>query len=219
MTTRKDDAEVIERMERGEAPATDEAATREPYQRLMERIADLDVVEPPPGWVERAVERWDRSAVPPSPGSGRLLAWGGIGAAVLALAAAVVILPRCREGARRPAFSMAVTHRGAVRAGDAAVGDDLTVRTGLRADREVELRLYRDGRLVARCPGDARCTTAAGALELVYTTDLAGSYQAAEIVGPAPIAAPRAGGTLEDDNLDVRRGGATFTTRPALRVE
>lgn len=51
------DAEIVERMERGvSALSADEAATREIYQRLIRRIRDL--VEPPERAEERLMERW-----------------------------------------------------------------------------------------------------------------------------------------------------------------
>jgi hypothetical protein len=62
------DAALIERMERGVAAESDEeSAARAPYQRLIERIGDLDVVEPPrAGSIARS-----------SDGSGRRRARGG----------------------------------------------------------------------------------------------------------------------------------------------
>lgn len=53
------DAEIVERMERGvPALSADEASTREVYRRLIGRIRDLELVEPPPGSEERMMARW-----------------------------------------------------------------------------------------------------------------------------------------------------------------
>lgn len=46
MQTSPPDDDEIDRLELG------------PYERLIARIGDLDDVEPPPGWEDRAVARW-----------------------------------------------------------------------------------------------------------------------------------------------------------------
>src|SRR5512140_1531028 len=91
------DAEVVERLGRDlRAQSQDEEETRAVYQRLIGRIGDLDLVEPAPGWEDRAVERWRRetkprrTAQPP-----RRVPWRPIAAAVavaVAIVAALVLL-------------------------------------------------------------------------------------------------------------------------------
>ena len=45
------DSDMIERLDAGEpARSPEEAAAREPYLRLIERLRDLQEVDPPPGW-------------------------------------------------------------------------------------------------------------------------------------------------------------------------
>jgi hypothetical protein len=54
-----DDLDVIDRLDAGLPPSSpEEAAARAPYERLTARIRDLEDVEPPAGWKERAVARW-----------------------------------------------------------------------------------------------------------------------------------------------------------------
>jgi hypothetical protein len=54
-----DEDDVIERLDDGVPPSSpEEALARAPYERLFERIRDLEDIEPPAGWKERAVARW-----------------------------------------------------------------------------------------------------------------------------------------------------------------
>ena len=51
--------DLIERLDAGLPPRdAAEAHAREPYERLIMRIRDLEDPEPAPGWEERAVARW-----------------------------------------------------------------------------------------------------------------------------------------------------------------
>jgi hypothetical protein len=61
-TKARDEADdVFDRIDPGlPARSPEEAAAREPYERLITRIRDLDKMEPPPGWEDRAVARWRR---------------------------------------------------------------------------------------------------------------------------------------------------------------
>lgn len=213
------DAELIDRMERDvDSESADETAARVPYQRLIERIGDLDVVEPPPGWVERAVDRWERSTAPPPTRPRRRWApWGGLLAAAITAAVLIVLVPRCRDDGDPDRFEVAVTRIGSSRTGGAAVGDTLSIHAPRRAGDAVELRVYRDRVLIARCPGDARCRSTAGALELVLALDVPGTYQAIALTGRAPLPEPGSTG-LELDVLEARKAGARIERRPPIDV-
>src|SRR5512140_283624 len=105
------DAEVVERLERDlPAQSKDEEETRAVYQRLIGRIGDLDLVEPAPGWEDRAVERWRREAKPRRTAkSPRRVPWRPIAAGVAAatVAALALLIPRCGDH-ELPALQVAV---------------------------------------------------------------------------------------------------------------
>ncbi len=199
------DAELVDRMERDVDPeSADEAAARVPYQRLIERIGSLDVVEPPPGWVERAVDRWERStAAPPIK---RRRRWVLAAAAVAIAVAIVAVMTLSRGGGGEPdRFRVAVTRLGAPRTDGAAVGDVLELHAPRRGRDAVELRVYRDRVLVARCPGDARCGVTERAIELAWRLDVPGAYHAIAITSDAPLPTRPSRG-LELDLLDLPTG-------------
>ena len=58
------DDDLVYRLELGLPPQSpEEALAREPYERLIARIGDLELIEPLPGWEDRAVARFrDRRA-------------------------------------------------------------------------------------------------------------------------------------------------------------
>lgn len=59
---RMTDYDVIERLDAGEPPRTsEEARAREPYERLIARLRDLALIDPPSGWEGRAMARWRAS--------------------------------------------------------------------------------------------------------------------------------------------------------------
>lgn len=215
MTDNRDD-ELIDRIEAGVTPTDDaEIAARAPYERLIGRLKELDRREPPAGWGERvdARVRAERDAE-----RRRQRRWWAGGAAV-ALGAAIVVVIVVRGGDERPAPvgpRVAVVARdGTMRSGSAAVGDRLRVDAP-RAQTHVELRVYRDAVLVARCPGDAACVDGDRlAIELPLTD--AGAYQVLVLSARAPL--PEPGPTLDADILAARRVGATIETKPLLLVE
>lgn len=55
------DEEIVERWDRGIPPETPgETGRRQLYERLAQRIRDLEDILPLPGWEKRAVDRWRR---------------------------------------------------------------------------------------------------------------------------------------------------------------
>ncbi|MCW5801067.1 MAG: hypothetical protein KIT31_01545 [Deltaproteobacteria bacterium] len=210
------DAEIVERMERGlPARSQEEEETRAAYQRLIDRIGDVEQVQPPPGWEDRAMERWRREAQPRP--ARRRVPWRPIagGITIAAVVATVVLWSRC--GAREaPALEVAVDRTGPPsRQEAAAVGDTLRVR--VRVDEpHVELRVYRDQVLIARCPGDDRCRRDGASLAIGVVMDRPGRYEAIRLASGAPLPAPRAG--LDVDELAAREHGARVAREPPITV-
>lgn len=214
------DAEVVERLER-DLPARSEGEeeTRAVYQRLIGRIGDLDRVEPAPGWEDRAVERWRREAKPRrTVKPRRRVSWRPIAAvmAVATVASLVWLIPRCGDRAR-PALQVAVERTGPPdRQGGPAIGD--TLRAQVRVDGpHVELRVYRDQVLVARCPGDDRCRRDGASLSIGVVMDGPGEYAAIRLSSREPLPVPQAKG-LDVDVLTARERGARVASEPPITV-
>lgn len=213
------DADVVERMERDlPAQSKSEEETRAVYQRLIGRIGDLDLVEPAPGWEDRAVERWRRDAKPRRPAKPpRRVLWRPIAAAaVAAFAVLMVLVLRCGDR-EVPALQVAVEGMGASnRTRGPAIGD--TLRASVRVDEpHVELRIYRDRVLVARCPGDARCRPDGTNLSIGLVMDSPGRYDVLRISSREPLPPPQAKG-LEVDVLTAQERGASVTSEPPITV-
>lgn len=213
------DAELVERMER-ELPARSEGedATRAVYQRLIGRIGELDLVEPDPGWEDRAVARWRREAKPRRAAAPpRRRPWYPIAAAAVAAFAALAwLVPRCGERAL-PALQVAVERTGpANRQRGAAIGD--TLRAQIRVDAPaVELRVYRDRVLVARCPGDERCRRDGASLSIGLVIEAPGTYEAIRLSSRAALPPPQPTG-LEVDVVTARESGASVASEPPVTV-
>lgn len=213
------DAEVVERLERDlPAQSKDEEETRAGYQRLIGRIGDLDLVEPAPGWEDRAMERWRREAEPRRTAKPpRRMPWRPIAAvvAVATVASLVLLIPRC-DG-ERPALQVAVERAGPPnRQSGPAIGDLL--RAHVRVDGpHVELRVYRDQVLVARCPGDDRCRRDGASLSIGLVMDSPGQYAAIRLSSSEPLPPPQARG-LDVDVLTARERGARVAIEPPITV-
>lgn len=215
------DAEVVERLER-ELPARSEGEeeTRAVYQRLIGRIGDLELVEPAAGWEDRAVERWQREAKPrrPAKPTRRRVSWRPIAAAMAAatVAALVLLIPRC--GDREPPVLAVVVKRTGPpsRQGAPAIGD--TLRVGVRVDGpHVELRVYRDQVLIARCPGDDRCRRDGASLAIELVMDIAGRYEGIRLSSRESLPPPQATG-LDVDLLTARERGARVEREPPITI-
>ena len=217
MTTDRDD-ELIDRIEAGVAPASDdEAVARAPYERLIGRLKELDRREPPAGWAERVDARVRVERDHERRRRRRL--WAGGVAAALGAAIVVVIVVRGGDERTPPAGTrVAVVARdGTMRSGAAAmVGDVLRIHAP-RTQAHVELRVYRDAVLVARCPVDAACVLDDDRLAIDLPLTDAGAYEVVVLSSRSPLPAP--GATLDVDILAARRAGATIERRPMVRVE
>lgn len=211
MTDDQRDDELLARIAAGVPPAdADEAAARAPYQRLVDQLRG---VGEPAGLGQRIDNRLREEAA-----RERRRRWwlgGGLALAAAATVAALVLRPRTTP---RPRLAVAVTARdGAVRRGAAAVGDTLR----LDADppgAHGELRVYLDGRLVARCPGAGACHTDGRRLHLEVPAADPGAYRVVVLGSASPIPAPGADG-IDSDLLAARTAGATVVTREPIVVE
>ena len=74
-----------------------------------------------------------------------------------------------------------------------------------RARAHNELRIYREGKLFAQCPGDAPCRDVAGKITLDLHMDLAGTYNVMALHSDQPI--PEPVGSLDADKRLLRRAG------------
>lgn len=185
---------------------------------LIAKLASLDVIEPPPGWVDRAVDRWEQSRQPQAaPPPRRRWRWGAAAAAmVAAVAAAVVFVPRCGASSHDE-LVVAVAHRGPPdRAGGTAVGDTMTA-TAKVSGPHVELRIYRDGRLIVRCPGDAACLRDGAKLTVAFTFDRPGRYQVVALGATSELPEPTPQG-MTLDLLQASERGARVARQPAFDV-
>lgn len=196
---------MIDRLDAGEAPSSSqEAEARAPYERLIQRIRDLEDSAPPIGWENRAAQRW--SAVRARRRASIVV--GTMAAAGLALA---ILLPLCGARTAERAFQVAVSAApGVLRRGDHAVGDVLHARVRVE-QTYVELRLYLTNplgsRLLVRCPGTEPCRRAASFIEVDWTLAEPGTYRVVTLSSESVIPLP-VDGTIDRDLLEARRAGA-----------
>jgi len=214
------DAEVVERMERDlPAQSKDEEETRAVYQRLIGRIGDLDLVEPAPGWEDRAVERWRREAKPRRAAKPpRRVPWRPIAAvaAMATVAALALLIPRCGDR-KLPALVVKLERTGPQSRQPGPAIDD-TLNASVRVDEPyVELRVYRDRVLIARCPGDDRCRREGARLSIKLVMDVAGRYEAIRLSSREPLPPPQATG-LEVDELRWKEPGVHEAREPPITV-
>lgn len=178
---------------------------------IIERIASLDVIEPPPGWQERAYQHWKQQAPAPRHDIGR---WLVAALVILATVAAIVVVPRCRTAAPTGVTVAMELSPTQDRDGRRAV-KRLTPRLVTPAVH-AELRVYRDGALIARCPGDAGCRRGDGVLAIELLTPTAGRY---EVVGlTSKVAIPPSTGQLELDLIEARDASASTERRAPIEV-
>ena len=209
MTSRSssdEDPGMIERLDAGEPPrSADEAQARAPYEKLLGRIRDLDDIDPPPGWEDRAVSRWSAARRKRRRG-----ALAGAAASVVIAAAAVILLRPCASPATHRLELAEIIERGSQRRGNAAVGDRLHARA--RVDQpHVELRVYRGTQRVARCPDEPPCRRDAAALQIDWDLTEAGMYEVVVLSSASSI--PPGDGTLDRDLLDARGAGVSIESQ------
>jgi hypothetical protein len=201
----EDDPGLIERLDAGEPPGSpEEAQARAPYERLFQRIRDLDDIAPSNGWEDRAVARWSTARSRRRVGIALGLT------AAMGLAAAALLQP-CAARTSEPGLQVAVSAaRGAPRRGDHVVGDVLHARA--RIERaHVDLRIYLDTRLVARCPGTEQCRRDASIVELDWKLVEPGTYRVVVFSSSSDIPPP-VDGTVDQDLLEARNAGASSAT-------
>ncbi len=208
------DDDLLDRLDAGREPASpEEAAAREPYLRLLERIRNLPPVEPDAGWQGRAEVRWQAARAAERRRRNR------IGLAIAGALAAAAMIALWRRGGRDPEPDLQVavlSADGAARGGDPAVDDLLRVVVRTRA-AHAELRLYLDANLLARCPGATGCRVAPGTLQLDLRLAAPGAYRV--IVLRAATVIPTPGDTgLDSDLLDARAAGATVERWPPIMI-
>lgn len=202
-----EDVAWLEARERGAATLPPiEAARAAAYGELQGLIAALPDEAAPAGWeVDVMAALATASPAPRAPVRGRRR-WvrGAAGvAAVAGVAALVIVLQPPVAPDAVPAMTIV---RGQGGRGDgtagAAIGDVLRVDVAAGAG---ELRIYRDDReVVARCPGQAGCTQAAGHLTVELPLTAPGRYRAVYLQ-PAPRAPLREPtGTLDGDLASCR---------------
>ncbi|HEU4727528.1 MAG TPA: hypothetical protein VFT22_06560 [Kofleriaceae bacterium] len=200
-TSSPDEDAMIERLDAGEPPSSpEEAQARAPYERVIERVRDLQDIAPRAGWENRAFQRWSGAR------RKRRIRGAAIATAAAVAALAAIVLWHPCAASRSGGLEVAVlTPAGSTRRGDAAVGDVLRARAPLGA-AQVELRVYLGTTLVARCPGSAQCRGDASAIEIDWKTTERGDYQIVMLSSASSI--PAGGGILERDLLDARTTGA-----------
>lgn len=196
---------MLERLDAGEPPGSpEEAQARAPYERLVERIRDLDDIAPAAEWEDRAVARWSSART-----RRRVRIALGLTASV-GLAAAILLQP-CTTQTTAHGLQVAVsTAAGVSRRGDHAVGDVLHVQA--RTDRaHVDLRVYLNTRLVARCPGSEQCRRDASLVQIDWKLMEPGTYEVVMLSSASDIPPP-VHGTIERDLLEARNAGASSVT-------
>lgn len=200
------DPDVIERLDAGEPPRSpEEAQARAPYERLLERVRDLDEIAPSAGWEDRAMARWSQARHKRR--RGIAIALGTTTAVALA---AVLLLQPCRASDASRLEVAVVTDHGSTSRGDATVGQVLRVRGPL--DRpQVDLRIYVGTRRIARCPGSAACAHEASGLQIDWKLAEPGRYQIVLLSSASSI--PAGDGTIDGDLLEARSAAATIEIR------
>jgi hypothetical protein len=161
------------------------------HAELGDLLGDLPTGAPDESWhaevLRQATAPVETSQPQPQPQpqqTRRIYRWVIVGSfAAAAAIAALILIPRSRpHDGDEPKIS--IRHGDLVRgdAQEAAVGDQLTVRARPRGASE--LRVYRDGALVARCPGGPGCRSSAdGEHILELRLDAPVQYQVILVIG------------------------------------
>ena len=190
---------------------------RAAYRAIAKGIAELPAEEPPAGWERKLLERIPGSVQPlPAPRPSRSR-WGAILLAAAVAAALLFFLLRRPPQDERIALAQDVRHAGSDhRSGGAALGDELTAR-GPRDPKGAELRIYRDGALVVRCPSDARCTGDARSVQVSLKLEARGTYRVLSITGGGALPEPT--GSLDADAAAATASGAGVEMGAPITVD
>jgi hypothetical protein len=153
--------------------------------------------------IEQALSTLGAEAAPPLGWEARVLAaqparrqapWWRWALVVPAAAGAVLVWRLLRPGEpARMQLAMTVTPHGPVvrSASGASLGDSMTLE--VRGARQRILWIYREGRLLISCPGDARCQPSATALRLTWAVQDLGSYAVIAAASATALPAPSGG--------------------------
>jgi hypothetical protein len=184
---------------------------------MIDRLRELPPIEPPAGWEDRAVARMRAARAAERR---RLVVGVGLAAAAAAAVVLVLLRPPPAPGPRGLQVAVAAPE-GVVRRGPAAIGDRLRAQAPWSAG-EVELRVYRGDRLVARCPSAGTAATCRRTgphreLELVLELREAGVYRIVALSAAGPLPAPGTDG-LDADLLRARSAGAAVERGDAVQV-
>ena len=208
-----DDDRLLSDLLDGKAADGDEGAQRRaPYERLVAMLREA----PSPGWGRRIDARVEHALRAQRRRRGVLL---GVGAAI-AMAAMVAIVIRRGNSANPPRVAVNIAAPdGAPRRGTSHVGDRLVV-TIRDAAPNIVVRVYREARPVAACPGDASCVRARGVVGLTVPLTDAGRYQVLFATSDVELPAFGVGldATFDSDVLVLRKAGVQFDLPPPLIV-
>ncbi len=200
---RDDDDRLLADLLDGKAAADDgEAQRRAPYELLVAMLRE----HPAPGWGQRVDARVERALHAQRRRRQQMI---GAGAA-LALAAVIALMVRRSDRPAPPRVAVSiVAPDGAARRGATHVGDQLVVEVQAKGPN-VALRVYREARAIAVCPGDAGCAHKDGSIGVTLPLTAAGRYQI--LFATSNAALPPAGtgppASFDADVLTLRKAGA-----------
>jgi hypothetical protein len=164
-------------------------------QRIEAALARLGVeYEPPLGWQARVLAATQPARRP----------WWGYALPAAAVAAAALCVVQFRQPPGALALDVDIAHRVAVRGPEALVGDAvrLTVSGG---SGERALWVYRDERMVIRCPGDRACAVTDAGIAVALELAEVGSYSIVALAADGALPLPS--GSYDDDTAAARRAG------------
>lgn len=194
--------QALERLDEGIPAANEEeAALRQPYERLIEQLRmDEEDLEVPAGWEARLAARWKAE----NRRRWRLRVGVGAGLAAAAILALLLIL----RSSEVPTLEVAFATENRSRGDKAALGDTMHVRA--RAGRAVTLLVYLERELIATCPGSGGCRREGDVEVFELRLHKAGLYRLVRAQGASAAFSPGAGG-YEAHRREARRGGVQWT--------
>ncbi len=162
---------------------------RQAYARVVEELGRTREVLPPPGWEARVFEELDARRRGRGPHWVKRLAV----AAVVVVAGAAPFL--MRKGASpvlplRLSVEVMADEHAQLRGQAAHAGDRLKLLAQVTPGENAELRVWREGELVLRCPGAALCRQEGAALSGELKLPAVGRYQALVVSSPKQLAPP-----------------------------
>lgn len=205
--------EMLDRLDAGlPAASPEEQASRAPYERLRARVRALPTAKAPPGMRDRVRAQWKSERAAQRRRRRGLLIGGGV--AALAVAAIALLLWPGEADPHTHLAIAVVTPDGVVRRGTAApaVGDVFQVR-GREGRVHTEIRVYAKGKLLARCPGDARCNR----LDLDLPLTVPGTYRVLWLSHDRRLPDPHLEG-YDGDVAEAQARGVEIERSPVVHV-